>query len=272
MTATTESEDAALVTGASSGIGAALALEVAADGYDLVLTARREAKLEAVASEAREQYGVAATVLPQDLAEPDGAASLADRVAATDHRIDRLINSAGFPTYGPATETDPETARDQVTVNATALTELTVRLAAPMAERRHGGVVNVGSAAGYYPAPRTAVYAASKAYVNHFSRAVAAELEPLGVTVSVVCPTAVDTEFVERGGMAESGVDDGLTHDPVDVARTTWNGHLDGERVIFPDLKDRLVGFTPRLLPHRVVTSLGGSAFDDGTFPFLADE
>ncbi len=156
-------------------------------------------------------------------------------------------------------------------VNATATAELAGRLAPGMAERGTGGIVLVGSAAGYYPAPRTATYAASKAFVNFFARALAVELQP-DVTVSVVCPTAVDTEFTERGGMADSGVDDGLTQDPVDVARTTWRQHRAGERLIFPDWKDAVVCQLPRVLPRETVTSLGADAFDNGTFPFLADD
>lgn len=264
-------DSAALVTGASSGIGAALALEAAADGYDLLLTARREQRLRDVASEARQEYGVATTVLPQDLAEPDGVAQLYDRAVETGHRVDRLVDSAGFPTYGPVAETAPERLRDQVRVNATATAELAGRIAPEMADRGVGGVVLVGSAAGYYPAPRAATYAASKAFVNFFARGLAAELAPQ-VTVSVVCPTAVDTEFVERGGMADSGVDNGLTHDPVDVARTTWEQHRAGERVIFPDWKDAAVCQFPRLLPHETITSFGADAFDQGTFPFLSDD
>ena len=270
--ADTTDADAALVTGASSGIGAALALEAAADGYDLLLTARREQRLRDVAREAESEYGVTTMVLPQDLSDPDGVARLHDRVQATDHTVTRLVDSAGFPTYGPVAESDPETLRSEVRVNATATTELAARVVPGLVERGRGGVVLVGSAAGYYPAPRAATYAATKAYVNFFARALAAELEPEGITVSVVCPTAVDTEFVEQGGMADSGVADGLTHDPVDVARTTWERHRAGDRVIFPDWKDAAVCQFPRLLPHRTITDFGADAFDAGTFPFLADD
>lgn len=268
----TTDDDAALVTGASSGIGAALALEAAADDFDLLLTARREQRLREVAREAESEYGVTATVVPQDLSEPDGVARLHERVQATDHTVARLVDSAGFPTYGPVAESDPETLRSEVRVNATATAELAARVTPGMVARGRGGVVLVGSAAGYYPAPRAATYAATKAFVNFFARALAAELEPEGVTVSVVCPTAVDTEFTERGGMEDSGVDAGLTHDPVDVARTTWERHRAGDRVIFPDWKDAAVCQFPRLLPHRTITDFGADAFDQGTFPFLADD
>ncbi len=187
----------ALVTGASSGIGLHMARILAQRGYGLVLVARRQDRLEALRDElARPERPV--VILVQDLADRDAAARIE---AATAHlEVEVLVNNAGFGMQGRFIEMDLGAVEKMAVVNMHSLTELTARFVRPMATRRKGYVLNVASAAAFLPSPYVAAYAATKAYVLHFSEALAYELRGTGVSITTVYPGITPTEFNEVAG------------------------------------------------------------------------
>jgi short-subunit dehydrogenase len=254
----------ALVTGASSGIGRELATLIAADGYDLVVTARREARLQSLAEALRSEHGVEVTVLAVDLAEPDSASTLFEAVQEAGIDVHTLVNNAGVPVYGDFTETELADERSMMQLNVVTLTELTKRFVREMADRGEGAVLNTASLAAFYPIPRKAVYAATKSYVLSFSRALAHELEPEGITVTALCPGAVETEYKERGNVAESNTMSGVTNDPRSVAEAGWEGLKNGERIVLPSAFATYGAQIERFLPRKTVTKLGERTVEEG--------
>ena len=199
-------ETVALVTGASSGIGAALARRIARDGRALVLVARRADRLEALAAELRRDARVAAQAIACDLVRPGGARELVEEVARRGLVVEWLVNNAGFGTSGRFDRLPVEGELDEIRLNVEALVELTRRCLPGMVERRRGVVMNVASVAGFAPGPYTATYNATKAFVVSFSEAIAAELKGTGVEVLCVCPGFTSTEFQEKAGIDVSRV------------------------------------------------------------------
>jgi len=254
----------ALVTGASSGIGRELAQLAAADGYDVVVTARREERLRELAETVEEEHGVSATVVTQDLADPDAAETLYETVRDAELDVDVLVNNAGVPLYGQFTETDREAERDMLRVNITAPTELAKLFLPAMVERGRGGVLNTASLTSFYPVPGKAVYGATKAYLLSLSRALAHEVEETGVMVTALCPGVVETEYAERGGVDESGTMSGVTNDPRTVAEAGWNGFRSGERIVLPSAFATYAAQLTRVLPRETVTDLGERTIEDG--------
>jgi len=190
----------ALVTGASSGIGAVFAREFARRGADLVLVARSEGKLAALADELSGSYGVAAEIAVADLAKPSAAAELAASLRARDLQIDILINNAGFGLFAPVNEADHAVLSDMVRLNIETLVDLTREYLPGMLERDRGVIVNVGSTAGFQPVPYMAVYGATKAFVLSFTEALWAETRGTGVRVTALCPGSTDTGFFDVAG------------------------------------------------------------------------
>ena len=190
----------ALVTGASSGIGAVFAREFARRGADLVLVARSEGKLAALADELSGSYGVDADIAVADLAKPSAAAELAASLRTRDLQIDILINNAGFGLFAPVYEADHAVLSDMVRLNVEALVDLTREYLPGMLERDHGAIVNVGSTAGFQPVPYMAVYGATKAFVLSFTEALWAETRGTGVRVTALCPGSTDTGFFDVAG------------------------------------------------------------------------
>ncbi len=181
----------AVVTGASSGIGAALAAELAARGYDVLMVARRADLMEAAAADLREQYGVAVRVRPTDLSDSAQTAELATELTELDVAV--LCNNAGIATFGPVAGLDAEYERAQVRLNVEAVHTLTLAVLPGMVDRRGGGILMVGSAAGNMPIPNNATYAATKAFVNTFSESLRGELKDSGVNVTLLAPGPVRT-------------------------------------------------------------------------------
>ncbi|MCC6877258.1 MAG: SDR family oxidoreductase [Sandaracinaceae bacterium] len=190
----------ALVTGASSGLGAAFARQLARRGADVVLVARRADRLEALAEELRAELGVEATPLAYDLADPISARALVAELDARGLAVDLLINNAGAGLHADFLATEWERQRAQIQLNLVSLVELTHALGAKMAERGRGHVLNVASIGAFLPVPGYATYAASKAFVRNFSEAIAHELAPRGVRVCCLSPGGIDTEFFEVSG------------------------------------------------------------------------
>ena len=235
-----------LVTGASSGIGREMATDLGARGARVLLVARSEGALHTVADEVRQEGGEAA-VFVHDL-EPGGASeALVDAVEAAGETVDVLVNNAGFGIQGPLLEHDAAQAEAMVGLNALAVTGLTARLVPGMVARGRGGVLTVASVAAFVPAPRFAVYAATKAYALRFSEALHAELKRTGVHVSCLCPGPVRTRFAERAGMDDAFFDGALAADR--VAREGLDGLARNRRVVVPGVLNKVQRVLTRLVP-----------------------
>jgi short-subunit dehydrogenase len=241
----------ALVTGASSGIGAELAEQLAAAGSDLVLVARRETVLHDLATQLRERHGVRVSVQAADLSEPNAAERLVERVDAEGSTVDLLVNNAGFGLHGDLAEAAPARMVDMVQVNCTALVDLTTRLLPGMLSRGRGGVLNVASLAAYLPLPHMAVYAASKAFVLSFSEALWAETRSRGIHVTALCPGPVDTEFFDIAGQAASV---GPHQTPAEVAAVGLRAWRRGVPSVGSGRRNALLANLPRIVPRRVTT------------------
>ena len=247
----------ALVTGASSGIGLELATLLASDGYDLVLVARRRERLEQIANGLHSEFGVAATVLPRDLADPDGARDVARELDARGQAVDVLVNDAGFGVSGFFAETPLERELAMIRVNVVALTELTKAVLPRMLARRRGRILNVASTAAFQPGPLMAVYYATKAYVLSFSEALANEVAGSGVTVTALCPGPTVTEFQTAAGVEGTRLFHSLlVSDARTVARAGYRGMRRGKRVVIPGFGNRLLVVAERATPRRMVTAI----------------
>lgn len=187
-----------LITGASSGIGEALARRLARDRHALVLTARRLDRLEALARQLEAQHGAGVTVISNDLGRPEGPAALVDELTRRGVEVDWLVNNAGFGTAGRFDHLPVERELEEIRVNVRAPVELAGRLLPAMVARGRGVVMNVSSMAGFGPMPYSATYAATKAFLLTFSEALAAELTATGIRVVCVCPGFTRTEFQEK--------------------------------------------------------------------------
>ncbi|MFD3929770.1 SDR family NAD(P)-dependent oxidoreductase [Streptomyces sp. NPDC058614] len=208
---TTSTARTALITGASSGLGAEFATQLAARGHDVILVARSRDRLEELADRLRTRHGVQAHVLPQDLTEPDAAARITDALSARGLTVDLLVNNAGFGTCGRFEEIDPAREHDEIMVNVVAPVDLTHALLPGMLERGSGAVLNVGSTAGYQPGPYFAVYSATKVFVLNFSLALRQEYRGRGIKVTALCPGPVETGFFEAIGTRKAAVTGSFT-------------------------------------------------------------
>ncbi|MGK7890486.1 MAG: SDR family NAD(P)-dependent oxidoreductase [Leptolyngbyaceae cyanobacterium] len=184
-----------LITGASSGIGAAFAQAMAARGDTLVLVARSQDKLQALAQQLRQQHGGRVEVIVQDLTQDHAAEAIAHTVRTLNLTVDVLINNAGFGDYGEFWQRDRQKQLDMIRLNILALTDLTYQFLPDMVKRRSGSIINVGSIAAFQPIPYMAIYAATKAFVLSFSEALWVEAEPFGVKVLALCPGPTTTNF-----------------------------------------------------------------------------
>ncbi len=254
------SSGTALVTGASSGIGMELARLIAADGYDLVLVARRQERLEELARELTVAHGVSTRVIAADLSDAASPARIVEELDSERIAVDVLVNNAGLGIYGQLWKSDISRQLEVVQVNVVTLTELTGRLLPGMVSRRRGRVVNVASTAAFQPGPYMAVYYATKAYVLSFSEAIAQELKGTGVTVTALCPGPTITEFQEAAGLEDTWLFRGpLVMDAAKVARAGWSAARRGKRVVIPGLGNKLLKATVRFSPRRLVTAVAGS-------------
>jgi short-subunit dehydrogenase len=250
------SESTALITGASSGIGYALALEFGRRGHPLVLVARNQEKLVELALDVRERYGVTAHVLVQDLARESAARDIYERVQEMGVQIDILVNNAGLIVYGNFHENEWEQERQMIQVNLLAVTALTKRFLRDMVSRGYGRILNVGSNGSFAPSPLNAVYSATKAYVLSFSEAIAEELVGSGVTVTALLPGATRTELQKRADMADVRLLQSGVMEPGDVARAGYEALMGGRRIALPGTAVWLQMFATRLLPRRTVVRM----------------
>jgi short-subunit dehydrogenase len=246
----------ALITGASSGIGYELTKLFARDGYNLVLVARDETRLQAIADDLAKRHGIVATVVAQDLAQADAAAEVYARAQSDGAVVDVLVNNAGFATYGLFAATDLQAQLDMLQVNTVALTHLTHLFLQGMLQRRSGRILNVASTAAFQPGPLMAAYYASKAYVLSFSEALANELRGSGVDVTTLCPGPTASGFQKRASMEDSKLVAGSIADAASVARAGYDGLQRGRTLVIPGTRNRVLAFSVRLLPRGVVTGI----------------
>jgi len=245
----------ALITGASSGIGLALARQMAPD-FDLALTARNQARLEEIARELTQAHGNLVHVIPADLLRPEAPDQIFAEIARRDLRVDVLVNNAGFGSYGPFAENRFQDEAGMIQVNISALTHLT-KLALPqMLERKSGRIMNVASTAGFQPGPLMAVYYATKAYVISFSEAIANELQGSGVTVTCLCPGATESEFARRADMEKSRLFKMGKMTSEDVAREGYRAMMQGKTLIITGMRNKLMAESVRFAPRKMVAAI----------------
>lgn len=250
---------AALVTGASAGIGTEIARELASRGHNLILVARSRDKLKTVAQELSEAHDVRAETISCDLAKPAARGRLTGQVEALGLTVDVLVNNAGFATGGPFHASDPERELQQVRLDVEAVVALSSIFIPGMVERRRGAILNVASTAGMQPMPYSAGYSAAKAYVLSFSEALHYELAPHRVTVTALAPGPVSTDFwnvaaweMTSGQRFEQAVPGPVWVTAQEAAKAGVRGLEAGNRVVVPGLPMRAAMLASRYIPHAI--------------------
>lgn len=253
-------KETVLVTGASSGIGLELSRLFAKDGSDLVVVARREKRLKEVAKELGDEFDVDVKVIPKDLSLQDSPREIYDQLEKESVDIDVLVNNAGFGAVGAVGELEYGLQVDMLNLNINALYSLTRLFLPKMIERNSGGILNVGSLAGFQPGPYASVYYATKSFVLSFTEGLAEELKGTDIKVSCLAPGPTKTEFGEVSGLDKSFLFSFGTMDASEVARAGYRGFRNGDVVVVPGLLNNLLPFsvrlTPRFLVRKVVSML----------------
>lgn len=245
-------ERVTLITGASAGIGAELARVFASNGHRVVLVARRADRLAQLAGEIVAAGGAAPIVIPCDLGQPDAGDKIAAALAAQGVEVDYVVNNAGYGLFGRAVDRDRADQLGIIAVNIRTLTDLSLRFSDSLIRHR-GGILNVASIAGFLPGPGMAVYYASKAYVLSFTEALRAELAPLGVRVTALCPGPVPSEFQARAGFLP-GIDSAILNvSSADVALAGYRGLMADKRAVLPGFGIKMVPFLLRLFPRGFI-------------------
>jgi len=250
----------ALITGASAGLGAEYAKLFARDKHDVILVARRRDRLEALARELQSAHGVRAHVVPADLGVPEGASRVVEAVRGLGLEVDFLVNNAGFGASGPFVELDPARQLEMIQVNVVALVTLTRSFLPGMVARRSGRVLNIGSTAGFSLGPFMAVYYASKAFVNSFTEALSYELRTSGVSATLSCPGATDTEFANVAGNSRSLLFRLGAAPAATVVKEGYRAMMKGKPMVIHGLKNKLtvqsLRISPRSLARKVAASM----------------
>jgi uncharacterized protein len=250
-------ERVTLITGASAGIGTELARVFASNGHRVVLVARRADRLKTLSGEITAAGGAAPIVISCDLELPDAGDKIAAALAAEGVEVEFVVNNAGFGLFGNAIEMDRVEQLGIIALNIRAVTDLSLRFSDQLIRHR-GGILNVGSIAGFLPGPGMAVYYASKAYVLSFSEALRRELAPCGVRVTVLCPGPVPSEFQARAGF-EPGFDSAVLNvSASDVALAGYRGLMANKRAVLPGLGIKIVPFLLRLFPRGFILGAVG--------------
>ncbi len=241
----------ALVTGASMGIGRAIAIEFAARGYSIVAVSRDQDALESLAKECRERYQVEVDPIVLDLAETSAGENLIKRIRSKGHEIDVLVNNAGFGVHGEFLSTDLSKELEMVHIQADLTIELTKTFLPEMVKRRRGGILNVGSVYSFSPVPYQAIYGATKAFLLSFAEAIRSEITGSGVTISSLCPGITQTEFRKRAGMRDRKKMAGWTAEA--VAKYGVNAFFRGKAIAVPRWQNKLFVILARHLPQTTV-------------------
>lgn len=251
------SNQTALITGASAGLGYEFAHLFARDKYNLVLVARSGPKLADLAEQLRQQHGITVKTIPLDLGLPHASQALFEETQRAGIHVDILVNNAGYGASGAFAEIPLEESYGQIQLNIMALTLLTKLYLQPMLERRSGKIMNVASTAAFQPGPLMAVYYATKAYVLSFTEAIADELRDSGVSVTCFCPGATLTEFQKRAQTENSRLFKQLA--PMNaktVAEQGYKALTDGKTLAIAGWRNWLVAESVRFAPRKVVTAI----------------
>ena len=242
-----------IVTGASSGLGKALAFEFAAGGFNVLLTGRNEAALGQVAAECSRKHRVESEVVAADLSHMDGIDKLVAAVASKPRRYEVLVNNAGFGIHGAFASTEIDDNVRLLNVQLTAALKLTQAVLPSMVSRRSGRILNVASVYSFSPVPFQSVYSACKAFLLSFSSSLENELKETGVTVTVFCPGITQTEFRSRAGIAEKSKSSGMTAQA--AARIAYEGTMRGKHIVVPGFVNRVFVLLAQWLPGNSITS-----------------
>jgi len=252
----------ALVTGASAGIGVALAEELAAGGTNLVLTARRLDRLQEVADGLRKKHGIQTRVVAADLAKREAPQGIFAFTKERGLRIDLLINNAGFGQYGEVPQVETQRLLDMVEVNCTAVVHLTRLFLPEMVARRSGDILILASTAAFQAVPYISTYAATKAFDLFFAEGLAEEMKPHGIRVCALCPGSTESEFHAVADQEEFAAHN---QEPADkVARTGLRALAAGKSYVISGLGNYLGAHSQRLVPRRLVTRVAANMFRPG--------
>jgi short-subunit dehydrogenase len=251
----------AVVTGASQNIGEALATELAARGHHLIITARREDVLTALANELTERYGVTVEVRPVDLVDPAQRAALCTELSQ--RNISILCANAGTATFGPVANLDANGEKAQVQLNVLGVHDLVLAVLPGMVSRRAGGILISGSAAGNSPIPNNATYAASKAFVNTFSESLRGEVKPLGIHVTVLAPGPVRTELPnpDEQSLVEKLIPDFLWISTEHTAKLSLDGLQRNKMRVVPGVTSKAMSVASGYAPRSIVTPIVGAVY-----------
>lgn len=249
----------ALITGASAGIGKALAEQLAAGGTNLVLTARRKDRLERLAADCRARHGISANVFAADLTQPGAPDSIFAFTQGKGIAIELLANNAGFGAYGKFEEMPLRRQLEMVEVNIAAVVHLTHLYVPGMIARRHGDVLIVASTAGFQGVPYITTYAATKSFDLFFAEALAEEMKPYGVHVCALCPGATETEFQQVAAQPDYAFRSAETSDK--VARVGLMALAKGKSMVISGVKNKLSVQSQRLAPRSLVTGVAAKMF-----------
>ncbi len=248
--------ETAFITGASYGIGRELALLFAENGHDLVLLARNEVPLQAVASEIRSRFNCEVLVISKDISHQEAVVQVIDEIEAAGIRIDYLVNNAGFGLYGEFIHTEAGSELNMIDLNVKTVTHFTKYFLPKMIEHGRGGVLNIASVASFQPGPLMAVYYATKAYVLSFTEALANELQGKHVLVTALCPGPTATHFSARAELGQSKLFKGHVMSARDVAQIGYRGFMKGKTIVIPGMKNRLLVRSVRFAPRKIVTKI----------------
>jgi len=243
-------DETALITGASEGIGYELTRVFAENGYDVVMVARSEDRMKEIAEELEDEFGVSAQVIRKDLSVPGSSEEVYEEAP---DEIDVLVNNAGIGTCGFFHENDTEREVDTVRLNVETPTHLTRLFLEDMVERDEGRILNVSSMAAFQPGPTMAVYYATKAYLLSFSEALSNELKGTGVSVTALCPGPTETGFIQKAGEESSRINRGDKMSQRKVAEAGYRGLTKGKKVVVPGFKNRMLVRLTKLAPKSLV-------------------
>ncbi len=253
----------ALITGASSGIGKALAHTFAEHNYNLVLVAEMATELSRAAQELRERYPVEIIEMPKNLTDEQAPREIYDNLIRRNIRVDVLVNDAGVGHREKFHESDIEHDIYIIRLNIEALVRMTKLFVRDMVSRGSGKILNLGSVGGFQPGPLLAVYHASKAFVISFSEALAEEVKDTGVTVTTLCPGPTDTDFFKRADMENARIlQDGVVMEPEKVAEIGYKALINGERIVIPGMSNKMLTFARRLMPKSAQAALNRKFYE----------
>jgi len=252
---------AALITGASSGLGEEFAIQLAREKHDLVLVARREDRLRDVADRARSLGAGKVTVISSDLGRAAASDDLFKQVSAAGIAVDYLVNNAGFGTRGRFDQVPLDREIEEINLNVNALVALTHLFLPAMVAARNGTIINVASTAAFQPVPWMATYAATKAFVLSFSEALSTELQGTGVTVMALCPGPTRTEFQQVASVEHTGVPSFAYMDAPTVVRQAIESAKRGKAVRINGVINTIMAQTTRFAPRALVRRISGAMF-----------